>query len=113
MSYAGKTPTYDNVSESAPLDIVVAALDIDWALGDTYSKSIAAASTLTFSNDVNGKSIILAVTNTDTTDHAITLPVGVKSDLNYDGTVVNGTTTLFTFVKINNVVYVAEIKEIA
>lgn len=113
MSYEGKNPTYDNVKESAPLDIAIAALDINWGLGDTYYKSIAAATTFTFSNDVNGKSIVVAVTNTDTSDHAITLPAGVKADLNYDGTVVNGTTSLFTFVKINGVVYVAEMKEIA
>lgn len=113
MSYTGNTPIFENVKESLPLDIAVTALDVDWALGDTYHKSISTAITLTFSNDVNGKSIILAITNTDTIDRAITLPVGVKSDLNYDGTVVNGTTTLFTFVKINSVVYVAEIKEIA
>lgn len=113
MSYEGKTPTYDNVKESAPLDIAVAALDVDWSLGDTYHKSIAAPTTFTFSNDVNGKSIVMAVTNTDTTDHPLTWPAGVLADLNYDGIVIGGTTTLFTFVKINGTVYVAEIKEIA
>ena len=113
MSYIGKTPTFNNVKESAPLDIAVSALDIDWSLGDTYYKSISAATAFTFSNDVNGKSIVFAVTNTDVTDRAVTWPLGVKADLNYDGTVVAGTTSLFTFVKINGVVYVAEMKEIA
>jgi len=113
MSYIGKTPTFSNVKESAPLDIAISALDINWGLGDTYYKSISADSTFTFSNDVNGKSIAVAITNTDASDHAITWPAGVKADLNYDGTVVTGTTSLFTFVKINGVVYVAEMKEIA
>ena len=113
MSYEGKNPTYENVKESAPLDIAIPSFDVDWSSGDTYSKGITAAETFTFSNDVNGKSIVVAISNIDTSDHAVTWPAGIKADLNYDGTVVNGTTSLFTFVKINGVVYVAEMKEIA
>jgi hypothetical protein len=113
MSYTGNTPKFENVVETAPLDNAIPALDIDWVLGDTYHKTISAASTFTFTNDVNGKSIVVAITNSDTSDHDMTWPAGVLADLNYTGTVIAGTTTLFTFVKINGTVYVAEIKEIA
>lgn len=113
MSYIGNTPTFNNVKESAPLDIAISALNIDWSLGDTFYKTISSASTFTFSNDVNGKSIVVAITNSSASDRAVTWPGGVLADLNYDGTVVAGTTSLFTFVKIAGTVYVAEMKEIA
>lgn len=111
MSYVGTTPQFQNVREVAPFNKAIAALDIDWLGGGIYYKDIAVDSTFTFSNAVDGQTIIVILNNTDVNPHAITFPVGVLVDVNYDGNVEATTESVFTFVKSNGKIYVTEIKE--
>ena len=61
-----------------------AGTDIDWALGLTFTKTLASAWTMTFSNPVVGKTIMIVTTG----DFVITFPTGVDVTeiVNYDGT---------------------------
>lgn len=43
---------------------VIPALDIDWSVAQTFSKTLAANSTFTFSNVTDGRTVVIAVTNT-------------------------------------------------
>ena len=61
-----------------------AGTDIDWALGITFTKTLAAAWTMTFTNPVVGKTIMIVTTG----DSVIAFPTGVDAAeiINYDGT---------------------------
>lgn len=91
----------------------ITALDIDWSLEGVYYKSISAATTFTFSNDSNGQTILIIIENTDASAQAITWPAGVKTDPNYDGNVEPSTESIFTLVKSNGSIYIAEVKELS
>jgi hypothetical protein len=91
----------------------ITALDIDWSLEGVYYKSISAATTFTFSNDSDGQTILIIIENTDVSAQAITWPAGVKTDPNYDGNVEPSTESIFTLVKSNGSIYIAEVKELS
>lgn len=97
------TPTRQRIAtDAAP--VAVAALDINWSLGSTFTKTLAANSTFTFSNAVDGRTIVVAVTNTAfnytvawtgvtwSGGAAPTQTVGAKTDV-------------YTFVKVGAVTY--------
>jgi hypothetical protein len=86
----------------------IAALDINWAAAASFTKTLAANSTFTFSNLESGKTIVVRLTNT-ASNYTVTWPnsatlkwsggtaptmtVGAKSDVYtfyYDGTFVYG-----------------------
>lgn len=56
----GTTAATANVALT-PATTAIAALDIDWALGNTFSKTIAGNSTFTFSNLQDGRVIVVSV----------------------------------------------------
>jgi len=69
----------------ASTDLV--GLDVDWDDGIQYSYTMSAATELTFSNILEGKTIMLVIDG----DYTLTLPTGVNTvDLiNFDGTKTN------------------------
>lgn len=77
--------------------VAMAALDVDCSLGNYFTKTIAANSTLTFSNAPSGRAygFALEVTHTSGT---ITWPSSVKWSTDSAPTLNTGNTHLFVFV---------------
>lgn len=87
-----------------PATNAISASAIDWALAFTHSKTLAANTTFTFSNVVDGKTIIVAVTNTSG-NYTVIWPA---VDWGVDGTPVQSIgakTDIYTFVRIGSVTY--------
>lgn len=98
-------PYIDDGSNLLPISVAkvnaISASDVDWSLADTHTKTLAANTTLTFSNAVAGQVIIIRLTNT-ASNYTVTWPtmlwaggvaptmtIGAKSDVYtvfYDGT---------------------------
>lgn len=96
-----------------PQDSEITALDIDWQDNDTLYKSIGANTTFTFSNDANGKTIVVVIQNTSGVDVDATFPAGILYDPNFTNTVVAGTYSVFTFVKSNSLIFGSVVSEMA
>lgn len=86
--------------------VAISALDIDWVNPNhTFYKTLGANSTFTFSNTVEGKTIIVALTNT-ASNYTVTWPVSVKWRLGSAPIQSTGAVTdIYTFVRINGVIY--------
>ncbi len=54
----------------------ISASNIDWAQGNLFTKTLAANTTFTFSNQVSGQVVVVRVTNT-VANYTVTWPVGV------------------------------------
>lgn len=55
----------------------ISALDINWSIAQTFKKTLASNSTFTFSNATDGRTIVVALTNTGS-NYSVTFPAGVK-----------------------------------
>lgn len=93
-------------------DVAISALDIDWGLGFSYYKTITTASTFTFSNLQNGKTITVIITNSSGADVVITLPTLIKT-LDFNTTVKAGKANVYTFIRSNGNVYASYIPDMA
>lgn len=83
---------------------VISALDIDWSVAQTFSKTLAANSTFTFSNVTDGRTIVIAVTNT-ASNYTLSWP-SVKWAGNVTPTQTIGSKTdIYTCVKIGTPIY--------
>ena len=91
----------------------VSALNIDWADSESFYKDISAASTFTFSNVADGKTIIVTIKNTSASAVSITWPVGLLKDASYSGSIAAGKESMFTFFRSNGKMYLAEYKDLA
>jgi CBS domain-containing protein len=87
-------------STTIPPSVAVSALDIDWSLGNFFYKSVAANSTITFSNTQDGKAVTFLIENTSGATITLTFPTLVK-DATYELTVDAGKKNTYTFAKIN------------
>ena len=54
----------------------ISASDIDWSLASVFTKTLAANTTFTFSNQIAGQVIMVRLTNT-ASNYTVTWPVGV------------------------------------
>lgn len=98
----GTTPTL-----TAPVytQASISALNIDWDSASVHYKTLAANSTITFSNDSDGQQVVVALTNT-ASNYTVTWPAGVKWSGGSAPTQTTGAKTdVYTFVKINGTVY--------
>lgn len=91
---------------------VIPALDIDWSIAQTFSKTLAANSTFTFSNVTDGRTIVVALTNT-ASNYVVTFPASVK----WSGGVqpvqtVGAKVTVWTFVRVGSVTYGSAVLDI-
>lgn len=82
----------------------IGALDIDWATATTFSKTLAANSTFTFSNAVDGETRIVALTNT-ASNYTVTWPTVQWSGGTPPVQTVGAKTDVYTFVKVGSVIY--------
>lgn len=90
---------------------VIPLQDVDWSTSDIYFKDVIADETFTFSNAVDGQTIIVIINNTDIAPHTMTWPAGVKVGPAYTGVVEAATETVFTFLKSSSKIYLTEVKE--
>lgn len=86
---------------------------IDWSSGGIYFKQVSANESFTFLNDEDGKTILVILENTSASPVTITFPAGIKKDPNYEGILAANSESVFTIIKANNKVYMAEVKELA
>lgn len=56
----------------------IAAVDIDWAVDRVFEKTLAAATTFTFSNTVTGKQIIVIIKQDAAAAKTVAWPAGIK-----------------------------------
>lgn len=82
----------------------VSASDIDWSLGATHSKTLAANSTFTFSNAVDGETIIVKITNT-ASNYTVTWPTVSWAGSVAPTQTVGAKVDVYTFVKIGSTIF--------
>ena len=85
------------------------SVTIDWEAGGNFHIDINSNVTIDFQNTYDTHTVILVVRNTSTSNRSITFPSQVKKDENFEGTLEGNTTSIFTFVQTNGVIYVAEV----
>ena len=108
---AGTTPSLfgGNITARAFIgtDAAIAASAIDWATGASFSKTLSASTTFTFSNSLPGQEIRVAITNT-VANYTVTWPS--SPTLKWSGGVapvqtIGAKTDVYTFVNIGGVIY--------
>lgn len=83
--------------------VVVTGTNVDWSTGNVFSKTITGNTTFTFSNPLDGQTIVFAVTNTGSftvTWTGVTWSGGV-APVQTTG----AHTDVYTFIKIGSVIY--------
>lgn len=93
------------VAYAIPVPSSITASNIDWSLSYTYYKTLAANTTFTFINDQEGKVIVVAVTNT-AGNFTAAWPAAVQwANSSQPVLTVGAKTDVFTFVKINGIIF--------
>lgn len=96
VNYDGSYPKHYTQAE-------VGSTAIDWKTAETFYKTLGGSTIFTFSNAANGQVIIVVVENPST--YTVTWPSGVRWSGGTEPTqTVNGT-DLYTFTKVNNIIY--------
>lgn len=105
------TENEDDLTISSPVEASqsIAALNIDWSLGNLFYKDLSTSSTFTFSNLQDGKTISVAIRNTSGADITITLPSVIKSSTFVNVVKASNKETVFTFMRMNGKTYAASI----
>lgn len=117
LSLADNQIGWAKVAKTAP-DLAfptstIATLDINWASSQTFSKSLIANSTFTFSNTKDGQTIRVRLTNTPS-NYTVTWPASVLWPGGSAPTQTTGAKTdLYTFVRIGLDVYGSVIQDYA
>jgi hypothetical protein len=87
-----------------PVTNAISASAIDWSLSLTHSKTLSANTTFTFSNAINGKTIIVAVTNT-ASNWTVTWPTVSWVAGTAPTQTVGAHTDIYTFVQVGSTIY--------
>lgn len=93
-----------------PVDYNIPSTVIDWTQGDTQYQLISSNTTYTFSNALNGQTILVIIKNTGVNDITLTFPTALKSGV-LNNIVSPGKENIYTFVKSNNKFYVSVIPD--
>lgn len=80
---------------------------IDWNVDVSYA-SISANTTYTFSNNANGRTVVVVLTNTSGSQITITLPT-VKKRSDFANTIAASSSCVFSFVQCNGIVYASSV----
>lgn len=83
----------------------VAALDIDWSSANVFSKTISVNETYTFSNDVDGQTIVVMIFNNSGADIDVNFPTAHWNGGTAITTVPAGTKNVYTFIKIGTDIF--------
>jgi hypothetical protein len=95
-----------------PATNAISASTIDWALAFTHSKTLAANTTFTFSNAIDGKTIIVFITNT-ASNYTVTWPTVLWSGGAAPTQTVGAKTDIYTFVKAGANIYGSAVQDIS
>lgn len=101
----GDHETRISTLESIPATQTIGALDIDWSLANVFQKAISTNETYTFSNDVDGKTIVVMIHNNSGADVDVDFPTAYWSGGTEITTVPAGTRNVYTFIKIGTDVF--------
>lgn len=82
---------------------------INWEQGGNFFIDINTDTTISFENTYDSHTVVLVVKNTSTSTRTLTLPSAVKKSENFEGTLDGLTTSIFTFVQTDGIIYVAEV----
>jgi hypothetical protein len=87
-------------------NVALAGVAIDWSLGGVFYKDISSIGTytFTFSNNTNGRTIILTVKNTSGSTINLVFPTLIKEST-FPLTVATATESVYTFVQSNGKTY--------
>lgn len=100
-----------NIGNAASISI--AASNIDWSLSNCFYKTLGANTTFTFSNDSDAQTIVVAITNT-VGNFTATWPSAVQWTGATEPVLTTGAKTdVFTFVKINGVIYASVVQNMS
>jgi hypothetical protein len=98
------TPVRERVSTEAATN-AIASTAIDWSLpGNVHSKTLGANTTFTFSNTLDGKTIVVALTNT-ASNYTVTWPTVAWTGGAAPTQTVGAKTDVYTFVKIGSTIF--------
>lgn len=100
------TQTLTNKTLTSPVFVesAIGASAIDWAVATTFTKTLGANTTFTFSNLADGKTINVALTNT-ASNYTVTWPTVKWSGGTAPTQTVGAKTDIYTFIRIGGVVY--------
>jgi len=99
------------VSYSLPASQAISAADIDWSAGYVFYKTLGANTVFTFSNTQDGKTLVVAITNT-AGNFTATWPAAVQWRFGSEPTLTLGAfTDVFTFVNINGTIYGSAVQQ--
>lgn len=100
---------------TAPVKVMTALeTDLDWSQFNIFKKTITATSTFTFSNTIDGVSILFLVVNNTVSGKVVNLPAGIKWAGGFPVTSVNANTSvMFSLIKIDGDIYCSAIDSIA
>lgn len=88
-----------------PVSSAIAASNIDWSLSYTFRKTLSANTVFTFSNEQDGKTIVVAITNT-AGNFTASWPAAVQWANGSEPVLTLGAKTdVFTFVNFNGTIY--------
>lgn len=97
------TPTRKRLSpDAAP--VTIAASAIDWSLGSTFTKTLSANMTFTFANAVDGRTIVVAITNT-ASNYTVSWTGVTWSGGTAPTQTTGAKTDVYTFVKVGSAIY--------
>lgn len=77
ISGASNTITGLTVAQLTPAAQAISASNIDWSAGSVFTKTLGANTTLTFSNQTSGQTIVVRLTNT-ASNYTVAWPGTVK-----------------------------------
>lgn len=100
---------------TAPVKVMTALeTDLDWSQFNIFKKDITGLLTITFSNTIDGISILFLVTNATVTAKTVVLPTGIKWAGGAPVTAVPANTSvIFSLIKIDGIIYCSAIDAIA
>jgi hypothetical protein len=96
-------PTRQRISTDAATSAISASA-IDWSLSGTFSKTLAANTTFTFSNATDGRTIVVALTNT-TGNYTVTWPTVSWTGGTAPVQTIGAKTDVYTLIKIGSTTY--------
>jgi len=88
---------------------VISGTEIDWSLANTFSKTLTANTTFTFTNTTDGHTILVALTNT-ASNYTVTWPSISWKDSQAPVQTVGAKTDLYTLTKIGAAIYGAVVQ---
>lgn len=101
--YTTSTPTRFRLSRESTAT-AIAASAIDWSAASTFTKTLSANTTFTFSNATDGQTIVVALTNT-ASNYTVTWPTVSWTGGAAPTQTIGAKTDVYTIIKIGSVYY--------